>query len=163
MTAKFKSSDCILITGMSGVGKTAVIEELRSRGHTCIDMDEPGWSYMDCDGHQHWEVQRLAKALSDESESTVFVSGCAEEQAVMYGRFRVIILLSAPKEIMMSRIQSRTGNASGQSPEEMAKIMSNLESVEPLLRARCTHEIQTTMPVSEVADRIIEYTCPTKR
>lgn len=163
MTAESTQCDHVLITGMSGVGKTAVIEELRRRGYTCIDMDEAGWSFMDCDGHQHWNVPRLEEVLSEASNGRIFVSGCAEEQAALYDSFSAIILLSAPRDVMVSRLQSRPGNSHGQYPTEMALIMADLEAIEPLLRARCTHELQTTIPVAEVADRILDITCPTRR
>ncbi len=84
-----------LITGMSGVGKTSVVDELRRRGFPCIDMDEPGWSSMDAEGHQHWNVDRLAEAMTKVGNKRLFVSGCAEEQADLYHRFGGIVLLSA--------------------------------------------------------------------
>lgn len=34
----------ILITGMSAVGKSSVVEELCWRGHKAIDLDSPEWS-----------------------------------------------------------------------------------------------------------------------
>lgn len=34
----------VLVTGMSGVGKSSVLEEMRSRGFACIDMDDEGTS-----------------------------------------------------------------------------------------------------------------------
>lgn len=160
MTVESTQYEHILVTGMSGVGKTAVIQELRRRGHTCIDMDESGWSYIDCDGHQHWNVQRLEQALVEAENGRVFVSGCAEEQAALYKSFSAIILLSAPRGVMVSRLQSRHGKSHGQNPTEMTLIMADVEAIEPLLRARCTHEIQTTIPVAEVADRILELACP---
>jgi hypothetical protein len=35
----------ILITGMSGTGKSAVIVELMRRGYRAIDLDTPEWSH----------------------------------------------------------------------------------------------------------------------
>lgn len=35
----------VLITGMSGTGKTAVTIELKARGFTAIDLDTPDWSF----------------------------------------------------------------------------------------------------------------------
>jgi len=35
----------VLITVMSGSGKTAVIGELQARGFTAIDLDTPDWSH----------------------------------------------------------------------------------------------------------------------
>ncbi len=146
----------VLITGMSGVGKTAVVRELRRRGHICIDMDEPGWSFMDSSGHQHWEVGRLEDAMMKAADGTLFVAGCAEEQRSLRHRFRMVILLSAPLDVMLERVRSRSGSSFGQSAEEMAHILDDLEKVEPALRSGCTHEIDTRAPVSEVVVRILE-------
>ncbi|MDZ4198408.1 MAG: AAA family ATPase [Kiritimatiellia bacterium] len=145
----------ILITGLSGVGKTSVVHELRRRGIRCVDMDEPGWSSMDSMGHQHWNVERLGCALAEAAHDTLVVSGCAEEQASFYPDFRLIILLSAPRQVMMERIRSRSNNRYGQNPEEMAHILPDLDRIEPLLRQKCTHELKTTVPVRIVADRIL--------
>jgi broad-specificity NMP kinase len=153
----------VLITGMSGVGKTTVVEELRHRGFICIDMDEPGWSFMDPDGHQHWDVERLERVMNEAGNKRFFVSGCAEEQAALYHRFRAIILLSAPRQVMVERICSRSSNSYGQNPEEMARILADLDEIEPHLRERCTYEIETTAPVNDVVDRILALTCPTRR
>jgi dephospho-CoA kinase len=149
----------VLITGMSGVGKTAVVEELRHRGFTCIDMDEPGWSFMDADGHQHWNVERLERAMAEPGSNRLFVSGCAEEQADLYHRFGAIVLLSAPRQVMAERISSRLGNSYGQNPGEMRRILADLEEIEPLLRESCTYEIETTVPVNDV-DRLLVLTRP---
>lgn len=151
----------VLVTGMSGVGKTTVIRELHRRGVECIDMDEPGWSFMDSDGHQHWNVARLEAAMAEAGKESLFVSGCAEEQADLQHRFGAVVLLSAPREVMIDRIRSRHGNSFGRAPKEMAQILMDLETIEPLLRKGCTHEIRTTVPVNEVVDRILQLTRPT--
>jgi dephospho-CoA kinase len=39
---------------MSGTGKSSVIAELRRRGFTAIDMDEPGWSVRNGEGKHLW-------------------------------------------------------------------------------------------------------------
>jgi adenylate kinase family enzyme len=145
-----------LITGMSGVGKTSVVVELRRRGFSCIEMDEPGWSHLDAQGHQHWNVDRLQGALTAAEGEGLFVSGCAEEQAALYPKFGTIILLTVPKDVMVSRILARIDNPFGQDPAEMDRILRDLEEIEPLLRQRCTHEIVTTVPVAAVVDRILE-------
>lgn len=33
----------VLVTGMSGTGKSAALTELKRRGHRVIDTDDPGW------------------------------------------------------------------------------------------------------------------------
>ena len=34
----------VLVTGMSGTGKSAVLGQLRRRGHRVVDTDEDDWS-----------------------------------------------------------------------------------------------------------------------
>jgi RNase adaptor protein for sRNA GlmZ degradation len=145
----------VLITGMSGVGKSTVPEALRARGLACIDMDDPSLSYLDDAGHQHWRTDALVQLLEAHPERTTFVVGCAEEQAGLYDRFRAIVLLSAPIDVMVDRIRSRTSHAFGRDPAEMARIIDDLRSVEPLLRRSCTHEIVTTVTVAQAVERIV--------
>jgi hypothetical protein len=57
---------------------------------------------------------------------------------------------------MVDRIRSRTSHAFGQDPAEMARILDDLRTVEPLLRRSCTHEIVTTRPVAQVVERVLE-------
>lgn len=40
----------VLITGMSGTGKSSVIAELAGQGYEAHDLDQPAWSHwVDCD------------------------------------------------------------------------------------------------------------------
>jgi hypothetical protein len=66
------------------------------------------------------------------------------------------VLLSAPAGVLLSRINSRTTNRYGKTSEERELILRHLDEVEPLLRATCTHEIDTTQPVREVVARLVE-------
>jgi len=75
-------------------------------------------------GHQHWNVDLLERAMSEEESGYLFVSGCAEEQADLYPKFGSIILLTAPRQTMVNRILLRSGNTFGQKPEEMTLLMA---------------------------------------
>ena len=76
----------------------------------------------------------------------LFVAGCASNQASFYDRFDAVELLSVPREVMLQRIATRSTNPSGKSPHEQQRILADLETVEPLLRATLTAEIVTTTP-----------------
>jgi shikimate kinase len=145
----------VLLTGMSGTGKSSVIAELKRRGFAAIDMDEPGWSVRDAEGHQRWREERLREVLAAEHAGPVFVSGCAENQVKFYPQFSHIVLMSAPADVIKERLASRTDNPYGQRPDELAEVLHHLAWVEPLLRRSATHEIVTTMPLDRVVATVL--------
>jgi dephospho-CoA kinase len=142
---------------MSGTGKSTALEELSRRGFQVVDTDEPGWTVWDeqDDGYV-WREDRIAELLAIDEGPTLYVSGTVSNQGRFYPHFDAIVLLSAPAEILFSRIDSRTTNRYGKSPGERELILRHVEEVEPLLRATCTHEIDTTQPMREVVARLVE-------
>jgi dephospho-CoA kinase len=145
----------ILVTGMSGTGKSSALEELARRGLRTVDTDEPGWTVEDAAGGRWWDERRIEQLL-DEDGPTLYVSGTASNQGRFYDRFDAIVLLSAPAEILLDRIAIRRTNDYGKAPEERELILEHLREVEPLLRATCTHEIDATLPLAEVVERLVE-------
>jgi dephospho-CoA kinase len=145
----------ILVTGMSGTGKSAALAQLALRGFRTVDTDEPGWTVEAADGGQWWEEERVAKLLAEEGP-TLYVSGTVTNQGRFYERFDAIVLLSAPTEVLLDRISARTTNDYGKSREERELILAHLREVEPLLRATCTHEIDATQPLADVVERLVE-------
>ena len=85
----------VLVTGMSGVGKSAALSELRRRGHLTVDTDEPGWTeWSDVDGGYIWREQRLYELLSADRETTLYISGTVSNQGRFYPLFDAVVLLS---------------------------------------------------------------------
>ena len=66
-----------------------------------------------------------------------------------------MVLLSAPLDVLLRRIEQRTTNGYGKSAEERAQIVENIAEVEPLLRATCTHEIDATQPIDAVVSQLV--------
>jgi len=66
-----------------------------------------------------------------------------------------VVLLSAPIEVRLRRIQIRTTNAYGKASEERGLIRRHVTDVEPLLRARCTHEIDATQPIADLVAELV--------
>jgi broad-specificity NMP kinase len=148
----------VLLTGMSGTGKSSVIRALRERGYSAIDMDEAGWSVVNAEGHQLWCEGRLQEAFDQTPEANpLFVSGCAENQVRFYPRFTHLILLSAPAELIRQRLAMRIDNPYGKRPEELAEVLDYLDWLEPRLRQRATHEIVTTVPLASVVARVLAW------
>ena len=142
----------VLITGMSGVGKSSALAELAARGHDVVDTDDAGW----LDAAGDLVTPALAALLARSRDAHLFVSATAANQGAFYDRFDAVVLLSAPIDVMLERIESRTTNDYGRSPAERALILEHLAIVEPLLRAGATHNIVTTMPLGEVVARLEE-------
>ena len=147
----------ILLTGMSGTGKSAALAELARRGFTAVDTDERGWSeWSDADGGYVWRENRIADLLAGEDGPTLYVSGTVSNQGRFYPRFDAVVLLSAPVDVLLHRIATRTTNDYGKSREDRELILLHLAEVEPRLRATCTHEIDATQPLEAVVRRLIE-------
>jgi shikimate kinase len=145
----------VLLTGMSGTGKSTVIAALAARGFTAVDLDAPGWSEYGPDGDWIWCEGRVQDLLSAEDDDILFVSGCAENQVRFHPQFDQIILLSAPAEVLIERLRTRTNNAYGKHPDELAAVLRYLETVEPRLRRVAGHEVDATAPLDEVVATVL--------
>lgn len=138
----------VLITGMSGAGKTTLLDELRRRGHHTVDTDYDGWELPD----GSWDESRMTRLLAE--HDTVAVSGTAENQGRFYDRFEHVVLLSAPLEVLLERVASRTNNPYGRTAEQRAEIAGYVATVEPLLRRGASVELDGRRPISELADAV---------
>jgi shikimate kinase len=149
----------VLLTGMSGTGKSSVVRELTARGYKAVDTDD-GWCEPLPDGRQQWREDAVERLLDTEDADILFVAGCEENQVRFHPRFDHIVLLSAPLETLLERLGTRTDNPYGKAPEERRRFLEDVETVEPLLRQVATAEIRTTAPLDEVVAAILEIvTC----
>lgn len=138
----------VLITGMSGGGKTTLLEELRRRGCLAIDTDYDGWELPD----GTWDEHRMGRFLA--GNPSVVVSGTVPNQVGFYDRFEHVILLSVPLEVLLDRVKRRQNNPYGKSAEEQREIQRYLDEVEPLLRRGASLELDGRRPVGELADTV---------
>jgi AAA domain-containing protein len=143
---------------MSGTGKSTVLDELARRGHAVVDTDVGGWivdiAQSDGSTEPMWDEPRIAALLDEHADRTLFLAGCVANQGRFYHRFHAVVLLSAPEDVMLQRLATRATNDFGKSDAERRAILGDLRAVEPLLRAGATVEIDTRVPVGEVADRL---------
>ena len=144
----------VLITGMSGTGKSSALAALGDRGFRVVDTDEPGWKESRS-GEWLWREDRIADLLAEVDERTLYVSGCVPNQGRFYDRFDAVVLLSAPPHVLLDRIATRTTNDYGKTPAERELILANLAEIEPVLRAGATHEVDTTQPLDDVVLELV--------
>lgn len=141
----------VLVTGMSGTGKSAALQILGQRGHRVVDTDTDEWSrwVTQPDGSPDWiwREDTIAALLASHQYGHLFVAGCKTNQGKLYPQFDHIALLSAPANVLLARIAARTGNPYGKHLGERAQILQYLTEVEPLLRATATIEIDATAPL----------------
>jgi dephospho-CoA kinase len=138
----------VLVTGMSGAGKSTVLDELRRHGHLAIDTDEPGWVLPD----GTWDEPRMGELLAGHRD--LVVSGTVDNQGRFYDRFDHVVLLSAPLDVLLERVRTRAGNPYGRSSDQRAEIAHYVRTVEPLLRRGATLELDGRRPVAELTDAI---------
>jgi len=76
----------VLLTGMSGTGKSSLLSLLRARGFKTVDTDYGGWTELvDVPGEPQskewlWREDRMVRLLSTEDAEILFVSGAARNQ-----------------------------------------------------------------------------------
>jgi len=140
----------VLITGMSGAGKSTLLDELALRGHRTVDTDYDGWTISDA----LWDEPRMTELLAVHPD--VVVSGTVENQGHFYDRFDHVVLLSAPVDVLLERVRSRTNNPYGRTATEQAEIGQYVQDVEPLLRVGASLELDARLSTAHLADVIEE-------
>ena len=70
-------------------------------------------------------------------------------------QFDHIILLSAPPGTLAERLAARTSNVFGKKPEELRRVLDDVQTVEPLLRRVADHEVRTMVPLDEVVTTVL--------
>ena len=159
----------ILLTGMSGTGKSTVIDALRARGYKAVDADGDAYSHwatvsadagvpgspVELDRDWVWREDRIHALLATEDADVLFVSGCAPNMGTFLPQFDRVVLLSASAAVILARLHSRTNNPYGKHPDDIVRVLHNLQTVEPLLRRAADHEIDTRASLDEVVATVL--------
>ncbi|MEV4756947.1 AAA family ATPase [Micromonospora sp. NPDC049559] len=161
----------VLVTGMSGTGKSSVVDALAERGHRAVDADYGGLSHLVAVPGDEltgvgagrdwvWREDRIERLLATDDGDLLFLAGCAPNQGKFYPRFDHVILLTAPAEVIARRLATRTTNPYGRRPDQLARTLELKRTVEPLLRRGADLEIETTLPLDEVVAAILRHVRP---
>jgi hypothetical protein len=99
-------------------------------------------------------AERVGALLAQHADGLLFFAGCSEEQIALPFDYRV--LLTVPRPVLVERLRTRTTNTHGRAAHELAQVLADVDEIEPLLRRSADLVLTTTVPVSEVADRLVE-------
>jgi dephospho-CoA kinase len=160
----------ILLTGISGVGKSTVTKALAAQGYNSIDADSNDYSEWvevpsgtdeygsTLEPNRDWvgREDRIETLLATEDAEVLFLSGCAANMRRFLPHFDNIILLSAPETIIVERLASRTNNVYGKHPDEVARILHLKQTVEPRLRSITHYEIDTSAPLDQIVAIVLQ-------
>ena len=143
----------LFITGLSGVGKSSVLSEMKSRGYKSVDLD---YGYVHVHSQERLFNEAKIKSLINNHQDThLILAGTESNQGEFYSEFDVIVLLTADLETMLERIEKRTGNAYGKTEKEREEVIKSNKHVLPLLKKGANVDIDTThMRIEDVCDQI---------
>lgn len=156
----------VLITGLSGTGKSTALERLRQLGYKTVDTDYDNFAELvpwplgaqaaTAESHEWvWDEDRMRKLLATEDSDAVFICGTARNQGSFYPLFDYVVLFSAPGEVMAKRMATRTNNPYGKRPGEIELHLSLKETLEPHFRRAATVEIDTSAALDEVIANLL--------
>ncbi len=76
-------------------------------------------------------------------------------QGKFYAQFDHIVLLTAPAHTIVERLATRTTNPYGKRPEEVARVLGLLQTVEPMLKRGAGYVVDTSVPLDQVVAEVL--------
>lgn len=161
------------VTGASGTGKSTICSLLKSRGQLAVDADWDGHNYWVHRTSGHividppypvpagwftrfaWKINRASIEALAAEDKTVFLFGLVENEEDVWDLFARVICVVVDNETLRERLLTRTTNAFGKHPEELAAALHFNASAESTYRRLGATIIDGTRPLEEVVDAIL--------
>jgi broad-specificity NMP kinase len=168
----------VLITGMSGSGKTTIAEKLTRKRIQAIDLDDfqdvctmyfkDSKELVDTEYDNHdldwvksveWicDSQQL-KAIMNQHRDTHFYCGSADNIQEILPLFDVVILLQTNEETFRNRLSNRTNNNWGQIKEIQDWLLQGKQRYEDLILKSGAIAVNANQTSEEVILQILSVT-----
>jgi hypothetical protein len=168
----------VWVTGVSGVGKSTVCALLKRRGQLALDADWEGYNHwVDRTSGQvavdppypvpagwldrfAWRISRArVEALAARMlDKTAFLCGTVENERDVWDLFDLVVCVVVDDATLRERLLTRTTNAFGKHPEELAAALAANEGAESTYRGFGATIVDGRRPPAEVADAIMATT-----
>lgn len=128
------------------------------------DPVQPRWRALPCDAVPVPLV--WVTGSSGVGKSTAFLCGCVENEVDVWDLFDLVVCVVVDNETLRERLMTRTTNAFGKNPEELAAALEHNDGIESTYRRFGATIIDGGRPPAEVADAILvaaAETPPTRR
>lgn len=166
----------ILVTGVSGAGKSTISKKLNEMGYKAYDIDDlpglftmvdkkTGKPVMDYDNDNLEKVvgmdwicdkEKLASIIAAEPDRITFYCGAASNVNDLLPLFDLVILLKVSPEAMRQRLTSRTENDSARTKDVQDWIMTWKDEWENGMQERGAVIIDAHGSLDQVAKNIIK-------
>ena len=165
----------VLITGMSGAGKSTIAGVLARRGLASVDADDDPLlaRSVDSDGNvvedlsapdfawlsRHswaWDPARLDVLIRTAAPATLYVCGGADNQHEVADRFTQVFLLEIDEPTMLARLDARREYHDwGQIGDTREYLRRKLPALQDLLRASGAIPVDARQPPEQVVEAIL--------
>ena len=168
----------MLVTGISGAGKSTVCDALHARGYEAHDIDldgnaawinrqtgrswppdqRPDTGAPDWFEQYEWRVvpEKVEALAARARDQLIFLAGMASNGHEVWHLFSRVIYLSIDEPTLRRRIESRTTNDFGRTSNELAAILEWHEFAERQHRQAGATIIDATLPSDRVVDAVLE-------
>lgn len=169
----------LYITGISGSGKSAVLQELKHRGYTAYGIDEdriakfynnqtgepflesitpedrtPEWR-----SKHTWKAKRqdIEKLAAEAKDKPVFLCGVTSNDAdELWDLFHHVFALTLDETTLKHRIQTRTTNDFGKNQHEFQTLLEWQRTAAEDYKKLGATLVDATKPLKEVVDEIVK-------
>jgi hypothetical protein len=168
----------VLITGISGAGKSTIAAVLAGRRLASIDADEDPLLARSVDSAGNvveeppapdlgwlarhswaWDPARLDELIRASAPATLYVCGGAENELDLADRFSQVFLLEIDEPTMLARLDAPSrDNDWGRVGDTREYLCRRLPQIQHRLRAFGAISVDATQPVDEVVDAILSRT-----